>query len=109
MKLGRCENCDTLREMLDATATRYDQLMEKYHALRVSGANSVPVGLDPVKRNLMPADEAIEVMVEKYPHFRGLRQQLQRFVHMERVKPNADEEKIATMVRDWNSTEDDGN
>lgn len=109
MKLGRCENCETLREMLQAADRRYDALMVNYHTLRVTGANSVAVGLAPKKRDLMPADEAIEVMVEKYPHFRGLRQQLQRFVHMERVKPNADEEKIAVMVRDWNSTEDDGN
>jgi hypothetical protein len=109
MKLGRCENCETLRDMLQAADRRYDQLMEKYHSLRVNGANAASVGLAPMKRDLLPADDAIEFICEKYPHFRGLRQQLQRFVNMERQKPNADEDKIAVMVREWERQEDDGN
>lgn len=110
MKLGRCENCETLREMLDAAHARYDVLMGNYHALRVGGANAQPIGLPIATRPAKPADQAIEAMCEKYPHFIGLRKQLQRFVNLERQKPNADEERIAKEVQDWQSdTEDDGN
>lgn len=108
MKLGRCENCDTLREMLHASEKRNTDLMEKYHALRTLGANAASVGLPPASRSKAEADQAIEQMVEKYPHFRGLRRRLQQFVHAERQKPNADEAKIATMVVDWPTDDEDG-
>jgi hypothetical protein len=106
MKLGRCENCDTLREMLESSEKRYAGLMQNYHDLRTLGANAAAVGLQPVKRNAKPADEAIEAVCEQYPHFIGLRKKLQRFVNMERQKPNADEAVIATMVREWPSDEE---
>lgn len=105
MKLGRCENCETLREMLDAANTRYDRLMTNYHDLRVTGANATPTGLPIRTRELKPADQAIEDMVERYPHFVGLRKKLQRLVNIERQKPNADEEAIAALVREGQSGE----
>jgi hypothetical protein len=108
MKLGRCENCETLREMLEASERRHADLLEKYHALRVSGANSQAVGLSPVQRSLKPADLAIEDMVERYPQFgSGLRKRLQRIVHIERQKPDADEEQIAALVREGQAEVDD--
>jgi hypothetical protein len=106
MKLGHCENCDTLRGMLEAERQRYDTLMQNYHALRVNGANTQPLGLPVATRPAKVADQAIEVVCEKYPHFIGLRKRLQRFVNMERQRPDADEEKIAKMVIEWPTDEE---
>lgn len=108
MKLGRCESCEMLREMLDHERKRYDTIVDAYRELRVQGANPHAVGLPVASRQLKPADEAIERMVERYPHFRGLRQRLQRFVNLERQKPNADEAKLATMVTEWQTSDGEG-
>ena len=93
-------------ELVKQRDTAYDTLLEKYHSLRVSGANTQPVGLPVATRSRKAADLAIESMVEKYPHFRGLGRRLQMFVHTERQRPNADEDRIARMVVEWPTDED---
>lgn len=92
----------------ERTQERYDALLEKYHALRVVGANPNDAkGLAPASRPSLPADLAIETIVERFNGNVALRRRLQRFVNLERQKPNADEERIAHAVLHWSSEEDE--
>jgi hypothetical protein len=89
----------------DDLSARYDKLMDAFVALRVSGANAT-APLAPAKRPSLPADIAIEDVVEA----RGMgsvgRRLLQRFVNMERQK-QVDEEAIADRVRNWTDPDTD--
>jgi hypothetical protein len=94
--------------MMEQERARYDDLLEKYHALRVSGANAPQsVGLPPAQRPAKPADEAIETVVARFGGNSRLRRQLQKYVYTERMKPDADEDKIAESVLVWRDPEDD--
>lgn len=97
---GKCESCAEW-------SARYDALLAKYHELRVQGANPAePKGLAPAQRSQKPADLAIEEMVERFNGNAALRRRLQRFVNLERQKPNADEDKIAHRVLHWSEPEE---
>lgn len=89
---------------------QYDKLFDAYHGLRTSGANAQPAGLAPVKRSLLPADLAIEDVCEAKGNPIGLRKILQRFVNLERQKPNYDdaaERAVADRVRNWRDPDSD--
>lgn len=109
MKFGSCESCATLREVLEFERKRFEMLSEKYHELRVSGANAPEgaKGLAIAPRPSKPADQAIETIVDRSNGNVALRRRLQRFVNLERQKPDADEDTIADRVLHWSSGEDE--
>jgi hypothetical protein len=84
---------------------QYDKLFDAYTALRVSGANPTPTGLPPMQRSQKAGDIAIDDVCEAKGNPIGLRRILQRFVNLERQKPDADEDRIARDVRHWRDPE----
>lgn len=84
---------------------QYDALLDKYHALRAAGANPTSHALPPAPRPAKPADEAIESVVERFGGNAKLRRRLQKYVNLERQKPDADEERIAENVLHWRDPE----
>jgi hypothetical protein len=86
---------------------QYDKLFDAYTALRVAGANPTPAGLAPMQRSQKAGDIAIDDVCEAKGNPIGLRRILQRFVNIERQKPDADEAAIADMVRHWRDPDSD--
>lgn len=85
---------------------RYDVLSERYHALRVSGANAVPVGMEAAPVPTLASDLAIEDVVSKYGNNPRLRRVLQRF-QAEQRRQNTDEGKIADRITNWRDPDED--
>lgn len=102
MAFGKCDSCATLRGQVVALETMYGDLLEKYHALRVAGANPEQErrGLAPVSRSLKPADEAIETIVARFGNNPLLRKRLQRYVNLQRQR-NVEDATIAESVLHW--------
>lgn len=141
MKIGRCEDCQTLHAQIERmrqeqdeqrtawahtaqenkirwafeqnererTQQRYDDLLAKYHELRLQGANPAEErrGLAPAEPSKKAADRAIDDVVERFHGNVALRKRLQRFVNLERQKPDPDEEKIADRVLHWSTPDDE--
>lgn len=95
----------TARERMEA---KYDDLLAKYHELRVGGANPAEErkGLAPAERSLKPADQAIETQMERWGNNPLLRKRLQRYVHEQRTR-NIEEETIAHSVLHWGDPEEE--
>jgi hypothetical protein len=85
---------------------RYDDLLEKYHELKASGA-AAREGLPPAERSRLAADLAIEDVVEQRGGGDRLRRVLRRFVNVERQRDDADEDKIAERVRRWSDPDEE--
>lgn len=116
MAFGKCDTCVTLREQLGEANARWTlcweqlkDMTEKYHALRVAGANPEQErkGLPPASRQMKAADEAIETMMGRWGNNPALRKRLQLFVNMERQKGKVEEAQIAHDVLHWSSPDDE--
>lgn len=96
---------DYARYALNEAKSEFNELLERYHALRGSGAT--PVGsLAPAVEPHAPSDLAIEQVVERFGGNVRLRRKLVQF-QAEARRKNADEDEIADAITDWKDPDED--
>lgn len=100
------EQSRTFKALYDAMSIRYDRLLEKYDALKLRGAESVPRGLEPKPRPNTPSDEAIEAKVRQFGNSTRLRRMLADEQRRQR-QANVDEETIAHAIMNWRDPDSD--
>lgn len=105
--------CDLLRrdlarerELSEGNAQRYDDLLEKYHELRASGASPAPKGLPREEEPHSPSDIAIEEVVERFGGNVRLRRKLLQY-RADATRNGTDDEDIATAIRHWRDPSED--
>lgn len=99
MAFGKCESCQTLRELLTASEQRSADLLSKYHELRLAGANPA------VKPQFMPAQppsKVEEAITERAGANGALRRHLSRWAASQQAAGKTDAE-IVKAVTVWNS------
>lgn len=90
-----------LKAALALADTRYDDLLDKYHALRGGGAAIPAVLSEP-----SVVDEAIDEMARRFGNSTRLRRVLQDYARKAKLK-GTDDEAIAAGIRDWRRPDDE--
>ena len=89
------------QRLAETDRRRYDELLDKYHALKVTGARPPLEAVEP-----SPVDEAIDAKVRQFGNSTRLRRLLQSFATRERLR-GADDDTIIARVMDWSSKADE--
>lgn len=95
-----------LHALLDKKDQRYDDLLAKYHALKLQGASEpppVPVAAQPAP--LSPISKAIRDQIRANPDMPGLSSYLLKYAAELRVTERLTDEQIVKRLGQWESSE----